>query len=231
MRRHRNIEIFSMSVLDMFASALGAFILCSIILFPYYKKDNSKDRAATDAALEQKSNELDRANDQVLKIQARVHDQEQNVRRVAETDSALRQCRKEKLDCAALLAKTFLLVQIDWQEAAGVDLQVSDAHGNVFTWFKTNRTGRDFLNSKARLSIVVETGPGIAYWIDPSAAPGTYEVNYTMQRPHERDVEIKGVVFSHAGKLSLPVKILHSGQSRVRAGAIQIADDGGVAVQ
>jgi len=25
-----------MSVLDMFASALGAFIMCAIILFPYY---------------------------------------------------------------------------------------------------------------------------------------------------------------------------------------------------
>jgi hypothetical protein len=231
MRRHRNIEIFSMSVLDMFASALGAFILCSIILFPHYKKDYSKERATTDAALETKSKELDRVNEQVLKIQARVHDQEQNVRQVTETDSALRQCRKEKLDCAALLAKTFLLVQIDWQETVGVDLQITDARGNVFTWFKTNRTGRDFVNSKARLSIVVETGPGIAYWIDPSAVPGTYEINYTMQRPPQRDVEIRGVIFSHTGKLSLPAMTLHSGQSRVRAGVIKIADDGNVALQ
>lgn len=35
-RRRRHIEIFSISALDLFASALGAFILVTIILFPYY---------------------------------------------------------------------------------------------------------------------------------------------------------------------------------------------------
>lgn len=230
-RSNRNIEIFSMSVLDLFAAALGAFILCTVILFPYYKKDNSKERAATEAALEQKTTELDRANKQIIEIQARAPAQEQTVRQIAENDSTLRQCRKESLDCAALLAKTFLLVQIEWQDTVGVDLQVTDSHGNVFSWFKTNRTGRDFPNSRASLSIVVQTGPGIAYWIDPSAAPGTYVVEYTMQRPPQGDVEVRGVFLSHAGKLSLPTKTLHSGQSRVRAGVIRIADDGSVTLQ
>ena len=223
MRRHRNIEIFSMSVLDLFASALGAFILCSIILFPYYKKDYSKELDVTSSALEQKASDLKHANDRLLQIQERVREHEENVPQSADNNSALGQCKKETLNCASVLAKTFLLVQIDWQGTIGVDLQVTDSHGNVFTWFKTNRTGRDFPpNSKARLSIVVEPGPGIAYWIDPLAAPGTYEITYTRQRPADRDVEVKGVIFSHAGKLSLPMKVLHSGQSRVRAGVIQI---------
>ena len=230
-RSNRNIEIFSMSVLDMFASALGAFILCAIILFPYYKKDNSQERAATDAGLEQKTKELDQASGQLLALQARVREQEQTVREAAESESTLRQCRKESLDCAALLAKTFLLVQIDWQETVGVDLQITDARGNEFSWFKTNRTGRNFPNSKAWLSIVVQTGPGIAYWIDPSAKPGTYQIDYTMQRPADRNVDVKGFVFSHAGKLALPARTLRSGQSRVHAGAITIADDGGVTLQ
>ena len=35
-RRSREISIFSMSALDLFASALGAFILIAIVVFPYF---------------------------------------------------------------------------------------------------------------------------------------------------------------------------------------------------
>ena len=35
-RRNREISIFSMSALDLFASALGAFILIAIVIFPYF---------------------------------------------------------------------------------------------------------------------------------------------------------------------------------------------------
>ena len=35
-RRSREISIFSMSALDLFASALGAFILISVVIFPYF---------------------------------------------------------------------------------------------------------------------------------------------------------------------------------------------------
>ena len=34
--RSREINVFSMSALDLFASALGAFILISIVLMPYF---------------------------------------------------------------------------------------------------------------------------------------------------------------------------------------------------
>lgn len=36
-RRSRNISVFSISALDLFAAALGAFILIVLVLFPYYK--------------------------------------------------------------------------------------------------------------------------------------------------------------------------------------------------
>ena len=38
-KRNREINIFSMSALDLFASALGAFIIITIVLLPYYKKE------------------------------------------------------------------------------------------------------------------------------------------------------------------------------------------------
>ena len=34
----RNVSVFSISALDLFAAALGAFILIVLVLFPYYKK-------------------------------------------------------------------------------------------------------------------------------------------------------------------------------------------------
>lgn len=36
--RQRNISVFSISALDLFAAALGAFILIVLVLFPYYNK-------------------------------------------------------------------------------------------------------------------------------------------------------------------------------------------------
>lgn len=36
-RRSRNITVFTISALDLFAAALGAFILIVLVLFPYYK--------------------------------------------------------------------------------------------------------------------------------------------------------------------------------------------------
>lgn len=40
-RKNRELNIFSMSALDLFASSLGAFILITLILMPYYKKQDS----------------------------------------------------------------------------------------------------------------------------------------------------------------------------------------------
>jgi hypothetical protein len=40
-RRNRDINIFSVSVLDLFASGMGVFALLAVILFPYYLKSGA----------------------------------------------------------------------------------------------------------------------------------------------------------------------------------------------
>ncbi|MEM8616749.1 MAG: hypothetical protein AAGF20_07420, partial [Pseudomonadota bacterium] len=45
--RRRQVSVFSMSALDLFAAALGAFILIVLILFPYY------NRGGTDTSMEE----------------------------------------------------------------------------------------------------------------------------------------------------------------------------------
>lgn len=60
-RRNREINIFSMSVLDLFASALGAFILLTLILLPYYLKTD-KSQAALLRAQQQQIAQLQQQN-------------------------------------------------------------------------------------------------------------------------------------------------------------------------
>ena len=51
-RRNREVSIFSMSALDLFASALGAFILIAIVMFPYFPNTGTADQRDLDQALE-----------------------------------------------------------------------------------------------------------------------------------------------------------------------------------
>ena len=59
-KRSREINIFSMSALDLFASAMGAFILITIVLFPFFPNlgDSSKRIVEEKARLEQERAKL-----------------------------------------------------------------------------------------------------------------------------------------------------------------------------
>ena len=66
-KRSREINIFSMSALDLFASAMGAFILITIVLFPYFlNKDESLERIAEERAkLDQERVRLEQEKSQI----------------------------------------------------------------------------------------------------------------------------------------------------------------------
>ena len=51
-RKNRELSIFSMSALDLFASALGAFILIAVVMFPYFPNTGTADQRDLDEALE-----------------------------------------------------------------------------------------------------------------------------------------------------------------------------------
>ena len=52
-RRTRSLEVLSISALDLFASALGVFVLLAVLLFPYYLREPSleQDRLGAEAEL------------------------------------------------------------------------------------------------------------------------------------------------------------------------------------
>ena len=63
-RRSREVSIFSMSALDLFASALGAFILLAIVMFPYFPNTGTADQRDLEEALDRLQEE--EANSQEL---------------------------------------------------------------------------------------------------------------------------------------------------------------------
>ena len=83
-RRNRDIAIFGMSALDLFASAMGAFILIAIVIFPYFPNIGSADQRDLDQALRRLHQEEDN-NDALQAILRQIReDLEQRLRRVQE---------------------------------------------------------------------------------------------------------------------------------------------------
>ncbi len=66
-KRDRTLNVFSVSALDLFASAMGTFILIAIILFPYYLKTET----AT-AQLKQNAAEIEKINKRAAQARAAV---------------------------------------------------------------------------------------------------------------------------------------------------------------
>ena len=67
-KRSRELSIFSMSALDLFASALGAFILITIVLLPFSPNLNMSGQEK--AELEQAQAELEQAKAELAQAEA-----------------------------------------------------------------------------------------------------------------------------------------------------------------
>src|ERR1700722_1960383 len=113
-----------MSVLDMFASALGAFIMVSIILMPSYREDIDDRLTASIAAVEKKKGELRTMLKSVSQAEKRNARQRILVDEVQEQRRQNTRCRQELAVCIAALADTFLIIVMQWEENVDVDLYV-----------------------------------------------------------------------------------------------------------
>jgi hypothetical protein len=230
-RPHRNIEIFSMSVLDMFASALGAFIVCVVILFPHYKRDLKAEMARAEAKLE-------KARETLTQEQARLRNAEAEVaRQRTETEQArirqanLERCREALSVCRVKLARNFLLIQVEWDDMVDLNLSVRDPRGNEFSWRKTNRSGRDFPDSKAQLSVDIAEGPGLEVWVDPDALQGRYTVEYSIPRPFKQGIGIRTTIFDRLGRKRIASATLPAGATELAGPSIRFDETGVMSVR
>jgi len=99
-KRSRSINIFSMSALDLFASALGAFILLGVLLLPYFPNTGDSPQRISDlrAQLQQQAAEnmrlaatLEQLQQQLQQSQTRVAQLERQAARADELEAQLQQ--------------------------------------------------------------------------------------------------------------------------------------------
>lgn len=214
-RPSRNIEIFSMSVLDMFASALGAFILMAVILFPFYQKGVQLEQ--TEEKLTGATRVLGDLKEKVSQGHAESKVLREELDKIGEPESALEQCKEQGQSCQIARTQTFLLISIEWDERCDVDLYVNDPAGNQFDFNKNNRNGTmTLLGNRDRgttgwpqLSLDMQDGPGIEIWQEPNAAQGEYKVQYKVIGLKSESVNIRGwVIDRSAGLRKLPDKVI-----------------------
>lgn len=167
-RSKRTIEVFSMSAIDLFASAMSAFVLMSIVLIPYYQKEVKVDLPLTAIA------------DQLRAANEAKDDTEVQRKALAEEISASRaKLSKVQSDVQRALADfdaAELELQIKLAEAERV-IEVPEPIANQPAPESGNSViAKQFLGmktDKTRLTIVVDLSRGLEpYHSDVQAAVG-----------------------------------------------------------
>ena len=237
--RSKEINIFSMSALDLFASALGAFILIAVVLFPYFP-NKSADKikaqlAAVQAELEKTQSEaqasqaqLSACETQRQQVQAALDACEEQ-QRASVSQDALGACesRNQQLEsnletCQALAKKKFLLVLMSWGTGDDIDLHVTDPAGREFFYNRRSVPG-----SSAKLEEDNTRGPGNEIWLHPAAEAGTYRVYYNyFSRRISGSVRVRGAVLTPAGRTALPATTLRREGDKPQVATITVDSEG-----
>ena|ERR1700691_3712595 len=219
-----------MSVLDMFASALGAFIMVSIILFPFYTQDIDAQLTASIEALATKNGELRSIQESVSEAEQRNARQKILVEEVQEQRRQSTRCRQELLVCVSALADTFLIVVMQWEDNIDLDLHVTDPQCRLFTWEINNKNGRQLPGTEAQLSLDMGSGPGIEIWVEPSAKPGNYKIEYLRRPRSGNSVTASGYFIDRTGRHPLPPKTMNDAARQVVAATLVLAADGKITI-
>ena len=229
MPRHREISVFNLSMLDVIAGAMAAFLILMVILLPYYDQDATDRQAALDAARQRIAvleTALRDARAETAAAQAAAESaQTQAARSAAETAS--QEQRAETL--ARQLARTFLVLYIRWDSRDDVDLHVTDPSGAEFWW-----NGRKTVPGRpGELSEDAIMGPANEVWEIRDAPPGDYriEANLYTIRDARKPILIQGRVFHRDGSLSFAPAPLSSPNQRARIATIHVDAAGQVSLR
>ena len=234
MRRHnREISTLSLSMLDVIAGAMAAFLILMVILLPYYGKETVNQEALIAElrqAVAQAETARSAAEDVAEAAQAQANQSQAEIAaaqaqaRQAQTEAERQQARAEGL--ARQLAHTFLVLYIRWDTHDDVDLHLTDPSGAEF-WWDRHKTipGRPGELSEDNI-----LGPGNEVWEIRDAPPGDYrvEVRLFQVRDTRKPVVVKGRVFHRDGSAVFTEIALAQKGQRERIATIRVDEDGGV---
>ena len=222
-RKSKEINIFSMSALDLFASGLGAFILIAVIALPYYLKTDRSLLAENHALRD----ELRITQAQLQQCQADLGNAQQRNRALQDQ---LDQMEQSYQSCQRELRQTFLAVIMQWPESdTDVDLHVVTPEGYEFYYDQHNRDGSHYPSSAAKLSRDTTRGPGVEVWEIPVAQVGTYKVHYKYYARNggSARVRVGGNIYTNKGSHAIATTTLREGQYQQVASVI-IGSNGSV---
>lgn len=212
-RKNRDINIFSMSALDLFASGLGAFLVLMILMFPYYKKETD-----TLAKLAKAQEAVQACQQDLNKAQA-----------------AVKQCQDK-------LASTMLIFSMSWVHDGGsvsnhdVDMYITDPDGNNYNWRARNDPpGRNF-QTQARISTDIKNTPGFEVFEEPVARSGKYTIDIELFKSGERSMRplvVSMKIYTRDGVKELPPVTIRPDVDlgrRIKAATVQIDSSGGIRI-
>jgi len=229
-KSNRDVDIFGAAMLYLFASGVGAFIIISVILFPYHGATVNEELSAAKETLEENEKKIDLVSKQIRGIK------QANAKLKSEVDGKLGiraklfKCGRERASCKVQLAKNFIIVQIEWQKKYDVNLFVRDPKGREYSWQKPNRGSQDYPESLSHLSIDFYGGPGTEVWLAPEAIAGNYIISAQLSRAPTETVGVKGFFFDRTGRKAFPKVELNPTTREVEIGKIRIRPDGSLEV-
>ena len=251
----RELNIFSMSALDLFASAMGAFILIALILIPYFPNTGDSTERVTEVMtqLEQVRQELLAARGELNAVESR-HQQVQAAlanceelnrqleRQLAASEeqrlgsvsrNALDACqsrnrvlRSDVNSCEERAKRKFLLIIMSWSTRDDIDLHVIDPTGREFYYHQ-----KSFSGSRGKLEEDNTRGPGNEIWLHPIAGAGTYTVYYKyFDSEAGGSVDVRGSVLTPEGRVALRTTRLKREGDKRRAATIIVDAEGNMRV-
>jgi len=237
MKRHnRDINVFNLSMLDVISGGMGAFLMIMVILLPYYKKesiDYQKELQQARTAADLARQEATVAQAAVREAQANRQAAEESLRAAEKSMRAAQaeadQSRQHAEVAAQKLAKTFLLVHLQWDtKYQDVDLHVVDPGGTEFWYEHKTHPG-----SSGELSVDSQFGPGNEVWRTPSAAAGNYQVFAKLYDLHgvNDTPTVTGSVIHRDGSIALHPVRLSVKQQRYLLATVNVGIDGRVSIR
>ncbi len=226
--RNREINIFNLSMLDVISGAMGAFLIIMVILLPYYKKetiDYERELKQSRASEEVARKAAQTVESAQRSAEAAARKAEESAR-AAQADAD--QNRQRAAAAAQQLAKTFLLVHIQWDtKYQDVDLHVVDPTGTEFSYEHKTYPGRP-----GTLSVDSQFGPGNEVWSNPSASPGDYRIYANLYNTHgvNDTPTVTGSVIHRDGSTALPPMQLSAARQKTLMATVTVSADGRVSI-
>lgn len=252
-RKSRELSIFSMSALDLFASALGAFILIAVVMFPYFPNTGTADQRDLEAALErlQREESDNEALQEVLgEIRQDLEKRLEAVRAAAqrEVDAARREAEEAQQQEASAqreLSEAQEALAEGGDRERALETALERERRRKFLLITISWEGQDDVDlhivdplgnefyydarahsgSAARFEEDTIMGPGNEVWLHPQVTSGEYRIYYHLYRQREDSVAVRGSVVHSVDRDELPSRTLsRQGQKPLIATVVVDAD-------